>query len=113
MNNREIGAKYEKIAEEYLKKQGLKLLTKNYRIKYGEIDLIFLDKEYLVFCEVKYRQFSNFGSPLEAVNKKKVKNIRKVAEFYLIQHLYKENQKIRFDCVGILGNQITWIRDAF
>ena len=54
-NKRNIGTEYEKLAEEYLVKNGVRILEKNFRSRFGEIDLIGYDREYLVFFEVKYR----------------------------------------------------------
>lgn len=112
-NNRKIGSLYEKIAVEYLEKRGLKLICRNYRCKFGEIDIIMQDKDYLVFCEVKYRKYSGFGFPLEAVNIKKENKIRNVAKAYIVTNEIPNDAKIRFDCIGILGNDIEWIKNAF
>ena len=58
-NNRAIGSKFEKEAGTYLKKHGYEILEYNYRCRAGEIDIIARDGEYLVFCEVKYRNGSS------------------------------------------------------
>ena len=67
-NNRAVGTAYEQIAGRFLEKKGFQILEYNYRCRAGEIDLIARDREYLVFCEVKYRRTKSAGSALEAVD---------------------------------------------
>ncbi len=77
-NKRILGSLYEELAAAYLKDQGLEIIRKNYRVKSGEIDLIALDGEYLVFVEVKYRSSGCAGDSLCAVDaaKQRAKNYR-------------------------------------
>ena len=111
MNRRITGKNYEEIAQEYLKKQGIKILEKNYRNYQGEIDLIGEDSECIIFIEVKYRTDNTYGEPWEAVSKGKQKKICKVAR----QFCYTRNMKkqIRYDVVCICGDEIFWFQDAF
>ena len=111
-NTRNTGTSYERKAAEYLEQQGLVILKHNYRCRQGEIDLIARDKEYLVFVEVKYRTTDRYGSPLEAVNVRKQQTIRKVAEVYLLTRKQTDCE-VRFDVVGICGDDIRHIKDAF
>ena len=60
-NRRRTGTKYEKIAGEFLEKQGYRILEYNFRCRYAEIDIVAKDGEYLVFCEVKFRKTGAFG----------------------------------------------------
>ena len=113
MNKRSVGAAYEKKAASYLIKQGYKILEYNYRCRMGEIDLICREAGYLVFTEVKYRTDSSRGNALEAVNEKKQRVIRKVAQHYLMMHHLPENTPCRFDVVGITGTEIVLIRNGF
>ena len=113
MNKRVIGSEYEKIAGNYLKMHGIKILEYNYRIRQGEIDIIGLDEQCLVFFEVKYRKNNHLGNPLEAVTIKKQQQISKVALFYINSHSYLLNKEIRFDVIGILDQDVTWVKDAF
>ena len=78
----------------------------------GEIDLIAREGDCLVFVEVKYRTGNRYGSPLEAVNVRKQITIRKVAQYYLLGRKQLDRQ-VRFDVVGICGDQIEHIRNAF
>lgn len=111
-NRRETGSQYEQLAGSYLESCGYEILEYNYRCRIGEIDIIARDGEYLVFCEVKYRRGSDTGNPLEAVDWKKQKVISKCALYYLtVNHL--TNHACRFDVVGVLGKEITLIKNAF
>lgn len=113
MNRRHIGSTYEENAAGYLQKQGYRILERNYRNRFGEIDLIAMDGDYLVFVEVKYRSTSGCGLPLEAVDHKKQKKILSVARYYMLTHGYPENVNCRFDVVSIMGNEISLISNAF
>ena len=110
MNKYNIGMKGQKIAEEYLIKQDIKIISYNYRTKYGEIDLIALDGEYIVFIEVKYRSSLKYGSPAESVGFYKQQKIIKTALCYLCEHEYND---IRFDIIEVLGDKINHIKNAF
>lgn len=104
---------YENIAAEYLTDTGYEIITHNYRCRCGEIDLIARDGKYLVFVEVKFRKNLKMGSPLEAVGIRKQKTIRSVAAVYLYQNGINENTPVRFDVIGITGDDIILIKDAF
>ena len=112
-NRRTIGTRYEALAAEYLRRQGLIILETNYRSRQGEIDLIARDGSYLVFVEVKFRRDDRKGAPSEAVGIQKQGRIRAVAAYYLYKHRCEETTPCRFDVIAILGEEITWIRDAF
>ena len=111
-NKRKKGFEYESKASDFLVKQGLSIIERNFYSKVGEVDIIAKDRETIVFVEVKYRKNDDFGRPEESVNKKKIKKIKDTAFIYLqINNLYKSN--IRFDVISILGEEITWLRAAF
>lgn len=112
-STREKGILYEKKAADYLEKQGFFVLQRNFSSKFGEIDLIARDGTYLVFVEVKYRATDRDGHPLEAVDRWKQRRICRTADFYCLRHGYGENTPCRFDVVGIIGDEIIHIRDAF
>ena len=65
--NKSKGLQYEELARDYLLNQGLTLHLQNYHCRFGEIDLIMLDKETLVFIEVRFRQNEDYGSSIETV----------------------------------------------
>lgn len=112
-NRRQIGTAYERRAEEFLCKEGMRILEKNYRCRQGEIDLIGAQGDCLVFVEVKYRSTKQAGFPEEAVGIMKQKRICRVAEFYLYTHPQYGNDRIRYDVVAIEGEDIRWYRSAF
>jgi len=113
MNKRKIGAEKELLAEKFLCQKGIRILYKNFRTRYGEIDIIGTEQDVLVFLEVKYRNSADKGSPLEAVTYQKQRKICKVADYYRMCYGIHDYWKIRFDVIGILGDEITWIKDAF
>lgn len=112
-NKRQIGALWEQAALAYLVENGYEILETNYRCKIGEIDIIGKNDGYLTFIEVKYRKNSSMGSPFEAINPVKQNTIRKTASYYMLCHNLGTNTACRFDAVGILGTEITLIKDAF
>lgn len=113
MNKRKTGSYYEEMAAAYLENLGYRVLEHNYRCTRGEVDLICSQDTYLVFVEVKYRADTRMGSPLEAVDRKKQRRIRDAAAYYIYSHGMGADCACRFDAVGILGNQIELVQDAF
>ena len=112
-NTRATGAWYERKAADYLKQQGLFILRYNYRCRSGEIDLIAREGQYLVFVEVKYRNGGSSGNALEAVNPAKQRTICKVARYFLAVEYHCTDVPCRFDVVGIDGDRIHWLKNAF
>lgn len=113
MNNRKSGKKYETMAAEYLERHGFVILEKNFRSKWGEIDLIARDGRYVVFVEVKYRSSQRAGAAAAAVNYKKQYTISRVAAFYLIKNHLSEYTPCRFDVVAIDCEKIELYKNAF
>lgn len=111
-NKREIGAQYERIAGEYLKQKGYKIIEYNASSRYGEIDIVARDGAYLIFAEVKYRSSLLCGHPLEAVDEKKQRNICKCALYYM-QKNGLEQLPVRFDVIAIMGERVDIIQNAF
>ena len=112
-NNRSKGSRYEEKAAAFLKDQGYEILTMNYRTRFGEIDLIGRDENYLVFIEVKYRFDHRMGFPEEAVDRKKQTRIYRCAQAYLMEHGFSQMMPCRFDVVAISENQIRLWKNAF
>ena len=99
---KEKGKIGEDIATKYLIDQNYHIITKNFKCRQGEIDIIAKDKikKEIVFVEVKTRTNQKYGSPSEAVDENKQKYIYKSAEYYVYKHnLY--NKAIRFDIIEI------------
>ena len=113
MNKREVGSCYEELAAVYLQKKGYRVLERNYRCRQGEVDLICTQGPCLVFVEVKYRTDGRMGGPLEAVDKRKQRCIRQAAAHYMYSHGFGEDCACRFDVVGILGERVELVQDAF
>lgn len=116
--NKDIGNYGEELALTYLLDKGYRIISRNFRNKYGEIDLICKSKDLLIFIEVKSRFSSLYGSPLEAVTYFKQKQILKLCKLYIMKNnLY--NLNCRFDVIEIYFNinndlySINHIIDAF
>lgn len=108
-----IGKDYEDKAAEYLIRQGMKILCRNFRCRQGEIDLIGLHGEYLVFVEVKFRTTEAGGFPEEAVGWQKQKRICRTALYYLYTHAGYADRPVRYDVVAVCGDRMRWYRGAF
>ncbi len=113
MNKRTTGTKREKQAAEYLTSQGMRILETNFRSRQGEIDLIGFHEGSLVFVEVKYRSTAGKGHALEAVDFRKQARICRTADYYRYLRRLPEDTNVRYDVVGMQGNDIFWIRNAF
>lgn len=112
-NKRKTGGRYEEIAAAFLQERGYRILERNFRDRFGEIDLVARDGRYLVFVEVKYRRDSGSGYPEEAVDARKQARLRHTASSYLYSRHYPQDMPCRFDVVSILGEEIRLIADAF
>jgi putative endonuclease len=112
----EFGKLGEETASDFLKASGYKIIVKNYKTKFGEIDIIAKEKDTLVFIEVKTRHTDEFGGPLAAVNKFKQNQISKAALTFLKEKNFLE-KRARFDIVSIVYKdatpQINLIKNAF
>jgi len=113
------GKAAEKIAGSHLKKNGIKLIDKNFYRRYGEVDLIMQDQETLVFIEVRYRKKLDYGGARESITPNKQKKIQTTALYYIQKKGCEFNT--RFDVVALTGNNINnpnnisieWIQNAF
>ena len=113
-NKRSVGSKWENIVADYLRGLGYVVLEMNYRTRYSEIDVIAQDSKDLVFIEVKYRATGNAGDPLEAITQNKINRIRNASLYYLKENKYDvDNTCIRYDAIGILGDKINHVKNAF
>lgn len=113
-NKRKVGTEKEEQAADYLRKKGYFIIEKNYRVRQGEIDLIAQDGSCIVFVEVKYRAGLRSGDALEAVTRTKIRQISRIALFYLNQKKINiDSTPIRFDVIGINGGVVTHIENAF
>jgi putative endonuclease len=114
----QLGARGEKLAAQYLRRQGFKILYRNFRGRTGgEIDLVCRDRDTLVFVEVKTRTREDFGRPLEAVNTQKERRISMGALAWL-RLLGNPDIFFRFDVVEVMiaageAPKIELVRNAF
>lgn len=100
MYTQKIGKFGEDEAVKYLRQNGYKILDRNFSCKRGELDIVALDKDELVFIEIKSRVSLKYGLPSEAVTKNKLKHIYKTAENYLYSRNL-EKEKCRIDVIEI------------
>ena len=106
-NSNDIGKIGEDIACKFLERNNFKIIERNFECKQGEIDIIAIDKEELVFIEVKTRSNHKFGEGINAVDNYKQKHIYKSASYYIFKRNL-EREFIRFDVIEIyIQNKIT------
>lgn len=126
LKTRDKGQLTERLAAEFLKKQGIIIIDQNYTCRGGEIDLIGNDNSTYLFIEVRFRKHLQYGSPLESVDGKKQKKIITAATHYLQKHRLTDRVNCRFDVIGLtlkrtstqpstaIGDyQIDWVKQAF
>lgn len=102
----ELGRRGEDAAAEYLRGRGMHVVARNWRCRWGEIDLIARDGPALVFCEVKTRSGTGFGSPLAAITAQKAARLRRLVGLWLVEAADHPGP-IRIDAIGIV-----WRRDG-
>ena len=110
------GRRGESAAADYLKKKKYRIVGMNYACRFGEIDLIAEDREYIVFVEVKSRKDARFAAAREYVNEAKQRRITATAELWLMQNETKKQP--RFDVIEVYGTDgeirsINHIENAF
>lgn len=113
----ELGKSGEEAALRYLIKKRYKILARGFRLFRGEIDIIARERNTLVFVEVKTRSHKDFGFPEEAITPSKQKQIRKIAEGFLMKN-NMENAECRFDVLSLIKKEksafeINHIQNAF
>jgi putative endonuclease len=99
MTTKILGERGERLAEEYLKSRGYKIVERNFRIKLGEIDLIARHKDCVCFIEVKTR--AGFAVPQEAVSRLKQRKLIRMAQAYLKSKFGTIDIRSRFDVVAV------------
>jgi len=113
----QVGKTAEDFAKEYFIKMGYKILTQNFRSRYGEIDLIVQKKQGITFVEVKFRSSFDFGLPQEFVIKRKQAKIRKTATKYLVEKNLWNKVDCHFDVISVYEEKgklaLEHIKDAF
>lgn len=109
---RALGGKGEALAASWYQARGYEVLDRNWRRPAGELDLVLRKDSTVVFCEVKSRSSAAFGLPAEAVGPVKQGRIRRLALLWLSETV-PGPVELRFDVVGVLGDDIEVIEAAF
>lgn len=100
-HNQELGRRGEDLACEHLSRNGLVVLSRNWRCRHGELDIVATDGTTLVVCEVKTRSGTGFGPPVDAVTETKRRRIRRLANAWLA-HYRVGSCDVRLDIVSVL-----------
>ena len=116
--SRDQGTRYEQLALNHLKSNGLKLVEQNFHCRLGEIDLVLRDDNCLVFVEVRYRSSNRFASAAHSVDERKQAKIARTAAMFLGKNPGLSNCPVRFDVVAFDSTEsdqgtLQWTRDAF
>jgi putative endonuclease len=116
-NTRARGAGVEAAARDFLLRQGLRAVAANAHYRFGELDLVMLDRDILVFVEVRYRRDARFGGGAASVDAGKRRKLVKAAQAFLAAHRRFADAPCRFDVVDASGDPASpafdWLRDAF
>ena len=112
------GLRFEDQARDYLLERDLLFIRSNYRCRFGEIDLIMLDRDTVCFIEVKFRRSLAFGGAAVAIPRSKQRKIIKAALFYLAANKRLAHHALRFDALLIQQqaagtSDFNWIKNAF
>lgn len=100
----------------YLQQQGLRLLAQNWLCKRGELDLVMLDGDTVVFVEVRYRRHAGWGGALASVDARKQQKLIRAAQLFLQKESRWARHPCRFDVVALgthEADESDWIRNAF
>lgn len=112
-----VGAQFEQRALEHLQRSGLALVTRNFRTRYGEIDLVMRDRDMLVFVEVRYRRDMRFGGGAASIGADKRGRLARAAQGFLQANPRYASSPCRFDVVAFDGDAAApacdWQRAAF
>ena len=101
MKTKAIGTIAEEAAKDYLCKNQLNFIEKNYHCRQGEIDLVMKEGKLLVFIEVRYRKSKRYGTGIDSITKEKQRPIISAARHYLHKHKLTEAVSCRFDIIGV------------
>jgi putative endonuclease len=112
-----VAAYGERVATRHLITEGMQILDRNWRCRHGEIDIVARDCDSLVFCEVKTRRTSRFGTAAEAVVATKARRLRRLAAAWLAVN-DEHAPEIRFDVIGVMPQRsgpaaVEHLRGAF
>ncbi len=108
---RQRGQQAEDLACQHLCARGLRLVERNYRCRFGEIDLIMRDAGTVVFVEVRCRQNRRYVSALESIDDRKQQKLIRTAAHYLQKHGLTDRYPARFDVITMSTTGAAWERD--
>ena len=112
-----LGRRSEELAAAYLEAQGLSILHRNFRRRFGEIDLVARDRKDLVIVEVRARSSTAYGGAIASIDSRKKQRIVRAASLLLQRHRELSRMRVRFDVVLISYANgtpaVQWIRQAF
>ena len=112
----DLGRTAEQAARQHLERNGLQLIEQNWSCRRGELDLVMLDGDTVVFVEVRARRHSAWGGALESIDARKRGKLVIAAELFLQQHSRWTRHPCRFDVVAISTDgdaRLDWIKNAF
>ncbi|MBB3104652.1 YraN family protein [Azomonas macrocytogenes] len=116
-DTRSRGRAAEAFALAHLSRHGLRLLAQNWSCRLGELDLVMLDGDTVVFVEVRYRSHQAWGGALESVNARKQQKLIRAAQLFLQKERRWAEHPCRFDVVALDSSsprpEPSWIRNAF
>lgn len=110
-----LGDKGERLAARHIRREGARVVARNWKVKEGELDLVVLDGDTLAFVEVKSRQSDEHGVPGETVTSRKRRKIETLAKHFCRRRRL-DPPYLRFDIVEVLWNEpptVHWIRGAW
>ena len=110
---RALGASGEEAVASWYESHGYEVLSRNWRCRDGELDLVVRDGRRFVFCEVKTRRTDAFGAPVEAVTRAKQMRLRRLAARWLEDEAPVRPREIRFDVASVLAGDIEVVEGAF
>ena len=117
-SRQQTGKDAERLALRHLEQQGLRLLAKNWLCKRGELDLVMLDGDTVVFVEVRYRKHAQWGGALASIDGSKRQKLILAAQFFLQKEHRWADCPCRFDVVAMESTpsgtpDLTWLKNAF
>ena len=116
-SRQDTGNRGEAAALAHLQEQGLRLLASNWRCRAGELDLVMLEGDTVVFVEVRYRRHAAWGGAVASVDLRKQRKLVRAAQHYLLTEPRWSARPCRFDVIALTGDQqrpaLDWIRNAF
>jgi putative endonuclease len=111
------GRRAEALAQHHLRQHRLRVVARNYRCRQGELDLVCLDGEIMVFVEVRYRRRDARVSAAESIDRTKQRRLRAAAAHFLASHRKHAARRCRFDVVTVTGQdpdiELHWLKSAF